>query len=101
MENVIIKSKQSVEIESEISIPKFFVLSKYYYYKLIDKSTVLVVTNYETGKDSILSLELFPSIKVEHIRYVSWHIKPDNFEEITEEEFNSMYNKTVKLISSI
>jgi hypothetical protein len=101
MENVTIKAKHSVEVESEIAIPKFFVLTKYYYYKLINKNTVLVVTNFETGKDSILSLELFPSIKVEHIRYVSWHIKPDNFEEITEEEFISIYNKTIKLISSI
>lgn len=101
MENVTIKAKHSVEVESEITIPKFFVLTKYYYYKLINKNTVLVVTNFETGKDSILSLELFPSIKVEHIRYVSWHIKPDNFEEITEEQFISIYNKTIKLISSI
>jgi hypothetical protein len=101
MENVKVLAKHSIEVESEIELPKFFVMDKYYYYKLVNDTTVLKVTNFYTSYDSVLSLELYPSIRVEHIRYVSWHLKPDNFEEITEQEFDKIYKDTIKLINDL
>ena len=101
MENVRVLAKHSIEVESEIELPKFFVLDKYYYYKLINDTTVLKVTNFYSDYDSVLSLELFPSIRVEHIRYVSWHLKPDNIEQITEQEFDIIYKDTIKFISKL
>jgi len=62
---------------------------------------MIVVTFYTDKMDSITSLELWPSIKVEHTRYLSWMLKPDNLEEITEQEFEKNLNACKKLISSL
>ena len=101
MENVKVLAKHSIEVESEIELPRFFVVDKYYYYKLINDTTVLKVINFYSDYDSVLALELFPSIRVEHIRYVSWHLKPDNIEQITEQEFDIIYKDTIKFISKL
>jgi hypothetical protein len=101
MENLTIKTRQTQEIESDILLPKFFQLNKYHYYKLINNSAMIVVTFYTDKMDSITSLELWPSIKVEHTRYLSWMLKPDNLEEITEEEFEKNLKDCKKLISSL
>jgi hypothetical protein len=101
MENLKIKTRQTQEVESDILLPKFFQLNKYNYYKLINNSAMIVVTFYTDKMDSITSLELWPSIKVEHTRYLSWMLKPDNLEEITEQEFEKNLNACKKLISSL
>jgi hypothetical protein len=101
MENLTIKTRQTQEIESDVLLPKFFQLNKYHYYKLINNSAMIVVTFYTDKMDSITSLELWPSIKVEHTRYLSWMLKPDNLEEITEEEFEKNLKDCKKLISSL
>lgn len=101
MENLTIKTRQTQEVESDILLPKFFQLNKYHYYKLINNSAMIVVTFYTDKMDSITSLELWPSIKVEHTRYLSWMLKPDNLEEITEQEFEKNLNACKKLISSL
>jgi len=101
MENVKVLAKHSIEVESEIELPRFFVLDKYYYYKLVNDTTVLKVTNFYTTYDSVLALELYPSIRVEHIRYVSWHLKPTNIEEISEQEFTKIYLDTIKFINDL
>jgi hypothetical protein len=101
MENLTIKTRQTQEIESDILLPKFFQLNKYHYYKLINNSAMIVVTFYTDKMDSITSLELWPSIKLEHTRYLSWMLKPDNLEEITEEEFEKNLKDCKKLISSL
>lgn len=101
MENLKIKITQTQEVESEVSIPKYFCINKYYYYKLLSNSAVLSV-NYFTDKlDNMVALELWPSIKVEHIRYVSYILKADNLEEISEDEFNGHLNAAKKLIYSL
>jgi len=101
VENLTIKTRQTQEIEFDILLPKFFQLNKYHYYKLINNSAMIVVTFYTDKMDSITSLELWPSIKVEHTRYLSWMLKPDNLEEITEEEFEKNLKDCKKLISSL
>ena len=101
MENLKIKITQTQEVESEVSIPKYFCINKYYYYKLLSNSAVLSVTYYTDKLDNIVALELWPFIKVEHIRYVTYILKNDNLEEITEEEFNSHLNAAKKLICSL
>jgi hypothetical protein len=101
MENFKIKITQTQEVESEVSIPKYFTINKYYHYKLLSDSAVIAV-NYFTDKiENMVALELWPSIKVEHIRYVTYILKADNLEEITEEEFTSHLNAAKKLISSL
>ena len=101
MENFKIKITQTQEVESEVSIPKYFCINKYYYYKLLSNSAVLSVTYYTDKLENMVALELWPSIKVEHIRYVTYILKADNLEEITEEEFTSHLNAAKKLISSL
>lgn len=101
MENLKIKITQTQEVESEVSIPKYFCINKYYYYKLISEKAVLSVTYYTDRIENIVALELWPSIKVEHIRYVTYVLKADNLEEITQEEFESHLNAAKKLIYSL
>jgi hypothetical protein len=101
MENLKIKIKQTQEVETEVSIPKYFTVNKYNYYKLISDSAVIAVTSYTDKIDNMVALELWPSIKVEHIRYVTYILKADNLEEITEEEFLSQLNAVKKLIYSL
>ena len=101
MENFKIKITQTQEVESEVSIPKYFTINKYYHYKLLSDSAVIAV-NYFTDKiENMVALELWPSIKVEHIRYVTYILKADNLEEITEEEFEKNLQACKKLISSL
>lgn len=101
MENLKIKIKQTQEVEIEVSIPKYFCVNKYRYYKLLNDSACMLVDYYTTDIRTMAALELWPSIKVEHIRYVSYMLKEDNFEEITEEQFNEHLNAAKKLICSL
>ena len=101
MENLKIKITQTQEVESEISIPKYFTVNKYNYYKLISDSAVIAVTSYTDKVENMVALELWPSVRVEHIRYISYYLKADNLEEITEEEFTSQLNAVKKLIWSL
>lgn len=101
MENFKIKITQTQEVESEVSIPKYFCINKYYYYKLLSNSAVLSVTYYTDKLENMVALELWPSIKVEHIRYVTYILKADNLEEISEDEFNGHLNAAKKLICSL
>ena len=101
MENLKLKITQTQEVESEVSIPKYFCINKYYYYKLLSNSAVLSVTYYTDKLENMVALELWPSIKVEHIRYVTYVLKADNLEEITQEEFESHLNAAKKLIYSL
>lgn len=101
MENLKIKIKQVKEVESEISLPKYFTLNSYNHYKLLSDSAVTMVNYYTDKLENITALELFPVIKVEHIRYVTYLLKNDNLKEITEEEFNEHLNAAKKLIFSL
>ena len=101
MENFTIKTKQFQEIETEICIPKYFSINTYYYYKLISDSAVVAVYYYTDKLDNITALELWPSIKVEHIRYVTYLLKSDNLKEITQDEFETHLNAAKKLIYSL
>jgi len=101
MENFTIKIKQAQEVEVEISIPKYFTVNKYNYYKFISDSAVIAVTSYTDKVENMAALELWPSVRVEHIRYISYYLKADNLEEITEEEFLSQLNAVKKLIYSL
>lgn len=101
MENLKIKIKQTQEVETEVSLPKYFCINSYYYYKLVSDQAVMAVYYYTDKIENITALELWPSIKVEHIRYVTYILKSDNLEEITEEEFNSHLNAAKKLIYSL
>jgi hypothetical protein len=103
MENLTIKIKQTKthEVETEISLPKYFTLNSYCHYKLLSDSAVIMVNYYTSDLKNITALELFPSIRVEHIRYVTYLLKEDNLEEITEEEFNGHLNSAKKLICSL
>jgi hypothetical protein len=101
MENLKIKIKQTQEVETEVSIPKYFTINKFNHYKLLSDSAVMMVNYYTDKLDNMVALELWPSIKIEHIRYVSYILKADNLEEITEQEFNSHLNAAKKLILSL
>ena len=76
MENLTIKITQTQEVESEVSIPKYFTINKYNHYKLLSNYAVMMVTSYTDNLDNMVALELWPSIRVEHIRYVSYLLKP-------------------------
>ena len=101
MENLTIKTLKSVEVEAEFTLSAYFTISKYTYYKLLDKSTCVAVTYYPSRMDNIFALELFPSIRVENIRYVQYIIKEENYQEITEEEFVTNLNECKKFISAL
>ena len=101
MENLSIKIKRTQEVETEISIPKYFRINTYWYGKMINHSAFTMVNYYTDKIENITALELWPSIKVEHIRYLSYMVKGDNLEEITEEEFKSHLNAAKKLIYSL
>jgi hypothetical protein len=101
MENLTIKTLRTVDVESEFTLSTCFTINQYTHYKLIDKNTSLAVTFYPSSKESILSLELFPSIRLENLRYVQYVVKPENYLEITEEEFNKHLNEAKKFILSL
>jgi hypothetical protein len=50
---------------------------------------------------SVKALELYSSIKMENIRYLEWMVKEDNFDPLTEKEFNKYFNTCKKLLSSL
>jgi hypothetical protein len=101
MENLTIKTLKSVEVEADFTLSTYFTICKYTSYKLLDEKTCLAVTYYPNRKDTIFSLELFPSIRVENIRYVQYLVKAENYEQITEEEFVTNLNECKKFISGL
>ena len=101
MENYIIKTTQTKDVEFDIQLPKYFKLNKYTYYKLINDSAMINFKFYTDKIESIIALELWPYIKVEHTRYLSWLVKEDSVEEITEEEFEENLKACKKLIASL
>lgn len=101
MENLLIKIKHTQEVESEISLPPYFTLNSYNHYKLISNSAVIMVNYYTSDLNNITALELFPSIEVQHIRYVSYLLKADNITELTKDEFETHLNAAKKLIYSL
>jgi hypothetical protein len=103
MKNLTIKIKttKTHEVETEISLPKYFTLNSFCHYKVLSDSAVIMVNYYTSDLKNITALELFPSIRVEHIRYVSYLLKEDNMKEITEKEFETHLNDAKKLIWSL
>jgi hypothetical protein len=101
MENLTIKTLRSVDVESEFTLSAYFTINQYTSYKLLDKNNCIAVTYYPNRKDTIFTLELFPSIRVENIRYVQYSVKADNYQEITEEEFNQNLNDCKKFIATL
>ena len=95
------KIKHTQEVESEISIPPYFTLNNYNHYKLLSNSAVIMVNYYTDKLENITSLELFPCIEGQHIRYLSYLLKADNITEITKDEFESHLNAAKKLIYSL
>lgn len=101
MENLTIKTFIELKLEADFNLSKYFTIHDYSFYKLLDEKTCLAVTYYPNRKDTIFSLELFPSIRVENIRYVEYMVNEKNYKEITEEEFNINLNECKKFISSL
>jgi len=101
MENLTIKTLRTVDIEAEFTLSTYFKINDYSFYKLLDKTTCLSVTYYPNKKDTIFSLELFPSIRIENIRYVQYIVKEENYEAITEQEFVTNLNECKKFISAL
>jgi hypothetical protein len=101
MENLTIKTLKSVEVESEFTLSTYFAIHDWSFYKLLDEKTCLAVTYYPNNKITIFSLELFPSIRVENIRYVQYVVKPENYKQITEEEFQVNFKECKKFISML
>jgi hypothetical protein len=100
MESIIIQTKNLVE--SNITIPPFFsIKGRYSHYKIISPSTYISVTNYEANEQSMENLELYPSVKVDHVRYLDIFVNGKELVEITEEEFKKQYKKCVNKISKL
>jgi hypothetical protein len=47
------------------------------------------------------NLEVYPSIKVEMVRYLEYTLNGREVQEITEEEFNKLYKKCSKFIAGL
>jgi len=101
MENLTIKTVKTVNVESEFTLSTYFKVDDHHYYKLLDQSKCVAVTYYPSKMDTIFALELFPSIRVENIRYVQYIVKENNYEQITEEEFVTNLNECKKFISAL
>jgi len=101
MENLTIKTMKSVEVEHEFTLSTYFTIHDYNFYKLLNDKTCLAVTYYPNNRDTIFSLELFPSIRVENIRYVEYMVNEKNYKEITQEEFEKNLNDCKKFISTL
>ena len=101
MENVTVTVKRTVQVGTELTLPTYFTLNKYCHYKLLDKNTCLIVLYYPTDMETIKSLEVFSSIKMEHTRYLEIHVKEDNLDPLTEQQFNKHLNDCKKLLCSV
>jgi hypothetical protein len=101
MENLTIKTIKSVEVETDFTLSTYFSIYNYNFYKLLNDNTCLAVTYYPNNRDTVFSLELFPSIRVENIRYVQYMVKDSNYKEISKEEFEKNLNDCKKFISTL
>jgi hypothetical protein len=72
--------------EREIEIPKFFRIGRHSYKVSSDENFVTEVSLYKNYGEE-LDLEIFPTLRVEMIRYVS-AIGREKIIPITEQEFN-------------
>lgn len=99
METLTLQTKKLVN--SEIVLPQYFTLKSYQYFKILSPISYLTVTNYETDTESMQNLEVYPSIKVDHVRYLEIFVRDKEVIEITEEEFNKQLKKSYTLISKL
>jgi hypothetical protein len=99
MENLTLKVEKT--IDSEVSLPQFFSIGDYRHFKILDSQCYLAVCNYDTDRESMNNLEVYPSIKVEMVRYLQYTLNGREVQEITEEEFNKLYKKCSKFIAGL
>jgi hypothetical protein len=99
---------ESIKIEinklvvEEMTIPPFFTLKGgYVYYKILSPRSYLAITNYEVDTESMENLEVYPSIRVDQVRYLEIFVKGKEIVEITEEEFKNQYKKCVTAIAKL
>lgn len=100
MESVKIQiNKTTVE---DMVIPPFFTLKGcYQYYKILSERSYLKVTNYDVDTQSMENLEVYPSIRVDQVRYLEIFVKGKEVIEITEDEFKTQYKKCVTTIAKL
>ena len=102
MENLTIKIKQTQEVLTELTLPKYFTHRRFYHYKMISEKAYMVVVNYAENLETIAALELYPSIRIEPVRNFSWqNIKAEDINEITQQDFESSLNECKKLMDNL
>lgn len=100
MEPITIQTKNLVE--SDMTIPPFFTIKgRYAYYKILSPRTYLSITNYDVDNESMENLEVYPSVRVDHVRYLDIFVNGKELVEITEEEFKKQYKKCVTTIAKL
>lgn len=104
MENLTIKINKTKEVLTELTLPKFFKFKRNYYYKFITDKAYMLVQYYVGDIETIEALELYPSIRIDPTRYLSYQLNENNIkdiQEITEEEFNNNLKACKKLMDNL
>ena len=89
-----IQIKTTKQVEGTMSLPEYFAHGNSYYAINVDKQVYIRVTPLEVNVD----LMLFPSIKVDNVRYLQYEGLPNDVRTISKNEFRLMLLKAEQII---
>ncbi len=99
MKNLIVKTTKIVE--GTTIIPEYFRINHSQYYKIVSEKTYVVVTHYDTTKEEMEGLLVFPSIEVKMVDHLYIHIQGKDLVEITKEQFVEQFDACMTFIDSL
>lgn len=99
MQNLRIKTTQTVE--SYLEIPQYFRTNHSHYYKVVSNKTYVAVRFYNTTKEEMESLTVYPEIEVRMIDHLYIFLKNQDIIEITKDEFVDQFDACMAFIDQL
>jgi hypothetical protein len=99
MENLKIKTTKTVE--SYIEIPKYFRTNHSHYYKIVSDKSYVAVRFYDTTKQEMESLTVFPNIEVRMTEHLYIHIQGQDIIEVSKEIFTEKFDSCLNFIDTL
>ena len=99
MKNLSIKTIKTVE--SYLVIPEYFRINHGQYFRIVSNDSYVMVTYYNTTKDEMESLTVYPEIQVRKVDQLYIYVQNRDIIEITKDEFIKQFDACTNFIDTL
>ena len=99
MKNLTLRTTKIVEGTTEV--PEYFRINHSQYYRIVSEKTYVVVTFYDTTKQEMESLTIYPEIQVKMVAHLHIHVQDRDIVEITKEQFTEQFDACMTFIDQL